>query len=621
MNTLKLMICTVVATAACASACISCKCDLTESAANTDNHCRTRLCASAQKSACTTPGAQGDVRISWDASTYSPLTEITLKDGTLQKNLYYPRIKALSDGSLLLSFMDDHYGWNSYVAKSYDGGKTWSDAQCIRERHSGVSTVGEDEVVFVNPDFIELQDGRIMLAHQWRYKSGYNDLPNTNENCGIEIMFSADKGLTWGEAREVYRGRCWEPAMLQLPSGEIQMYITDSQNVVRKMSCPKTVVIRSFDGGATWQGKERCSYRDVEGISHTRDERFGYDGMPSGVLLDDGGIAVPLEVWSGKYVMDVTPVVVKTTAEDNWRSIDQERLLSGGGPDYPAKKQVNKDFRGYGPYSTRLDSGEMIVLSNGDYKGFPGIWVFVGDRNADNFTHATRPFDGYWGCIDYIGGDRVIAGGSYKYSLPEGGVRGELHICKGVVNRSRTLERGGIALEKELPAEGPEGAWFLGKRFPSAVYADFGYTREAFELAAYVYDERLTAFTVENSDAAQLQFSRKGRTYKVSVNAEGRWTLYALERWSWHLLESGTTEEVVLKGSVNDDSDTDTGFAARLCIPWSSIGGRPGRHEIIKAHLCRTYKEKSTEKPAALFEELEGENGDYPVEWLSITLD
>lgn len=119
-------------------------------------------------------------------------------------------------------------------------------------------------MVYANPDFIELNDGRILLAYQWRYKKGYNDLAHTNENCGVGIMTSSDGGRSWSKARSVYRGRCWEPAMLQLPSGEIQMYITSSQNVVNGLSCPRTVVIRSFDGGETWQGKSECGIGDNE---------------------------------------------------------------------------------------------------------------------------------------------------------------------------------------------------------------------------------------------------------------------------------------------------------------------------------------------------------------------
>lgn len=137
-------------------------------------------------------------------------------------------------------------------------------------------------MVFVNPDFIELQDGRILLAYQWRYKKGYNDIAHTNENCGVEILFSDDKGRTFSEPRNIYTGRCWEPAMLQLPSGEIQMYITDSNETLNGVSQPCTILIRSFDGGRTWQGKESCSYRNGEIISRTFDGRCTADGHALG---------------------------------------------------------------------------------------------------------------------------------------------------------------------------------------------------------------------------------------------------------------------------------------------------------------------------------------------------
>ena len=65
---------------------------------------------------------------------------------------------------------------------------------------------------------------------------------------------------------------------------------------------------------------------DNEVISRTVDSRSTYDGMPSGVWLNDNnGIAVPMEVWHGKYVVDQTPVVVKTDPETNWRR-DLEKI-------------------------------------------------------------------------------------------------------------------------------------------------------------------------------------------------------------------------------------------------------------------------------------------------------
>lgn len=564
----------------------------------------------------------GDVRISWDRSTFTEMTSVNVENaGFTEENLYYPRIKRLSDGALLMSFENDHFGWDVYVRRSDDGGKTWSDATLLVKSGPAVSTVGEDTKVYVNPDFIELADGRILLAYQWRYKLGYNDLPNTNVNCGIEIMLSEDGGRTFSDPVEIYRGRCWEPAMLQLPSGEIQMFITSSQELIDNMSAPQTVVIRSMDGGKTWQGKECCGIDDNEVIARTVDSRSTYDGMPSGVWLDDGnGIAVPMEVWHGKYVVDQTPVVVKTDPQTNWHR-DLAAIRKEGGPAWPDKKQVNKDFYGYGPYSTKLGTGEMVILSNGQYKGVQGVWTFIGDRKADNFTHATSPFDGYWGSIDYVGNSKVIATGTVKYAT-EAGTRGKVRVETGRLNYSKELKKGDVKMQsvREFDREN-SGCWFLGHAFDSQVYADFGYDDTCFVLVSYLYDSKITALTVENSDAPEILLARLGGPqYKAVVNANGDYAVYVEDNFSWKKTGEGKTSDVEVAGSVNDDSDVDLGYAVKLRIPWSLIGGKPSAGEVMKAHLRHHYKAKTAEKPAWSIEEMEGENSDYPSEWLSLKL-
>jgi len=485
------------------------------------------------------PGSnECDVRISWDYNTYQEMTEVNVQNkGFIEKNFYYPRIKRLSNGSLLMSFSNHHYGWNIYVRRSDDNGKTWSDALLLRETYKTASTVGNDDKVFVNADFIELSDNRILLAYQWRYRLGYADIPNTNNNCGIEIMFSDDFGLTFSEPREVYRGRCWEPAMLQLPSGEIQMYITSSQDVKDDISYPRTVVIRSFDGGTTWQGKELCTYLDNEAISRTIDDRYAYDGMPSGVWLDDNnGIAVPLEVWHSKYVVDQTPIIVKTEADVNWR-IDQNKILNEGGPDYPNKKQVNKDLWGYGPYSTKLNTGEVLVLCNGTYKGVEGIWTLIGDKKADNFRFATSPFEGYWGSIDYIGNGEVIATGTVRYD-DNGDARGKVRVMKGRLNYAKTVNKGEVKMVPITAFDRENNDyWFLGKTTPASVFTNFGYTDNGFQFATYLYDKNMAAFTPENSDASVMLLNRTtgkdgvSQNYKFVINANGKFTVYKEENY------------------------------------------------------------------------------------------
>ncbi len=566
-----------------------------------------------------------NVRISWDYNTYQEMSSVNVANkGFVEQELHYPRIKRLSDGSLLMTFNNNHYGWNIYVRRSEDNGKTWSDAQMLREMFKAKSTVGSDQKVFVNPEFIELQDGRIMLAYQWRYKNGYHDIPNTNENCGVEIMYSHDKGKTFSAPREMYRGRCWEPAMLQLPSGEIQMYITSSQEVVNKVSNPRTVIIRSFDGGDTWQGKKIATYRDAEPVSRTFDERSSYDGMPTAVWLDDdNGIAMPIEVWSGRLVVDQTPMIVKTDVNVNWRG-DQEKIAREGGPEYPYKKQLNKDFIGYGPYSTKLKTGEVVVLSNGMYKGEQGIWTFIGDKKADNFRFATSPFVGHWGSIDDIGGNKVIASGTANYMDSTDTERGKVVVMTGRLNYSKSISKGDLTMAPVARFDRDNNDyWFLGKKTQASTFTNFGYTDKSFIIGTYYFDQNIAAFTPENSDASILLFSRKDKSgvfnnYKIAVNAHGKYTIYREENYSWRLIHSGVTEDVEIVGTINNEKDKDLGYSTKLKIDWALLGGSPAENEEFRAHLQLHYKDKTAEKPLAQQEDLAGENSDYPEEWLRL---
>lgn len=549
---------------------------------------------------------------------------VTGADYTEEQNLYYPRVKQLSDGSLLFVFENDHYGWDIYSAKSIDGGATWTPAQLIRHSYPEASTVGEDKKVFVNPDFIQLASGRILLAWQWRYKQGYSDLPNTNENCGVEMVTSDDQGLTWSEPREIYRGRCWEPAFLELPSGEIQMYITDSQQIRNNRSYSCTAVLRSFDGGATWQGKEVAQKDDIEPISRTKWNERGMDGMPTAVRVADGSIVVPLETWSGNEVYDTSPITVRTTAAENWH-VDGVSIRENGGPGYPLKKQVNKDLKAFGPYSCLLTTGEMIVQANGRYRDVQGMFTLVGDRNGDNFGLVSTAFDVpgcYWGSVDCLNENELFSTATVRYPDPETGKdRGKVLMKKAWINRSRTIEKGDLVMQP-LREFKPEGLWMLGRLFPSKVYADFGFTTESFQLGAYVFDKYLASYSPENSDAVQILLARAGLgEWKITVNAKGDYTVYELDGFSWKpLVWEYDKAYVELVGSVNNSADEDLGYSAKASIPWSLIGGRPCLGEELRVHLRHLHKTVDKVKSRLEVEDIEGENVDYPGEWLKVVL-
>lgn len=581
---------------------------------------------------------KGTVRIAWDRSSYQEMTSAPVcnADYSIEPNLYYPRVKHLSDGSLLMTFENDHYGWDIYSRRSTDGGKTWSDAILIRHSYKEESTVGEDTKVFVNPDFHQLKSGRILLAWQWRYHKGYNDLPNTNQNCGVEMCWSDDMGRSWSEPREIYRGRNWEPAFVELPSGEIQMFITDSQQIRDKASFSGTSIIRSFDGGKTWQGKELATNSDVEMISRTLWNGRGMDGMATAVLLDDSkGIVVPFETWSGRDVYEQSPNLVRTTLEQDWKC-DTVAMRANGGPDFPYKKELNKDIKGFGPYSCKLSTGEMVVLTNGRWKDKYGVFVTVGDREGDNFSYVTTAFDdggAYWGSIDQINDNELMATATVRSNpgaMPAAGdgtvgllpkSRGKIIMVKGWLNRSREIKKGALKMQR-LSSFVPDGLWMLGRNHPAKVYADFGYDSKNFYFASYLFDEIVVAYAPQNSDAGGILLSRPGKgNYKIVVNANGDYTVYEEVRSSWHMLawEYGKAKTEIVC-TLNDKSDKDLGYSALVSLPWKLIGGAPAKGEKIAVHQIHYYKTDIKVKSGIRFEETEGENSDYPEEWLTITL-
>ena len=140
-------------------------------------------------------------------------------------------------------------------------------------------------------------------------------------------------------------------------------------------------------------------------------------------------------------------------------------------------------------------------------------------------------------------------------------------------------------------------------------------------MISYLYDRKLTALTTENSDAVELLLARfGGPQYKIVVNGAGAYVVYVEDNFSWRKVSEGAADSVEVVGTLNDDSDEDLGFSAKLSIPWNILGGKPSAGEVLKAHLRHHYKAKTSEKPAWQIEDVEGENSDYPAEWLSLRL-
>lgn len=568
-----------------------------------------------------------DVRISWDKNSYSEIPSYLVSDNnSTLKTAYYPRIKRLSDGSLLMVFMNAQYGYNIYTRKSTDDGKTWTNASWIRKQYNEASQVSStDKIVFACPDFIELGNGEVLLAYQWRYNSAYSNVTYTNVSCGIEIMRSYDFGNTWDTPRRVYYGRNWEPSFIKLPTGELQMIFTDSHEVTSDgKSRPCVSLIRSFDNGSTWQHKEVCTYEDAEVLSRIVDSNGTYDGMPVGkCLLNNNGIVYACESWG----VGQTPWIVYSSSNANWMYNDFD--FATGGPGTDRRWLIHSNLVAYAPYLEVLPTGEVLVQANGKYNGVSGIWTLIGNSNAKNFANASSPYTGWWGAIAYIGNDEVISTANYDYksgSLSYEGIK----VIKGKLNYSKTIKKQSLQLQDLSSFDRSINKdWFIGEKSTSSAYVNFGYTNTGFEYTVHMFDSVITAFTPTNADAVVVRITRKNpsngnyENYQMVANAYGDFSLEKKTSYIWTTQNVSTVKDiaVVIDGTINNLSDVDKGYAIKVSVPWNLIGGYPSENEEIRVHLRQRYKDVVTETPMASVASMAGEDMDDSSTWLKLTVD
>ena len=289
----------------------------------------------------------------------------------------YGRVKRVGNSDTLLLVYHggpNNQDWlNVYMRKSYDNGITWQD-QKIMADITQYSTYWR----FCNPELIQLANGWILLAYT------ANGKPETNENCYIHILTSKDRGETWEGPALIQTGRSWEPSMVQLPHGEVELFYSSEADWWPATDGVYTEqeihMIHSTDNGQTWSFPQTVAYYPGK-----------RDGMPVPLLLQGNkGVAFAIETVNANR----SPYLVKRDLAGPW-------ILTTSSFENGPYRWLVGNFSGHGgaPYLIQLPTGET-VLSAHIYKG--GDWhqnnymqVLIGDNNAKNFTHLSTP----WGVL------------------------------------------------------------------------------------------------------------------------------------------------------------------------------------------------------------------------------
>ena len=296
-----------------------------------------------------------------------------------------PRARQLSNGEILLAY---HHG-ETYgncgsrvtLRKSRDGGATWYQTQEIdgpRERGFWG---------FSNPDFIELGRGRLLLVSAARGKAdpgSSNGFLSECQRSGLRVRFSDNYGASWGPPRMIAagRGRVWEPSIVRLPGGELQIfYAIESPTLMAQGGGQGIESIRSLDGGQTW------SFPTM--VSHEPSCR---NGMPAALALGNGHVLCAQEVVG----LETSPWIADTLhGQTRSYHLAQDRYEFGGAP-----------------FLTRALDGSTLLIFHSQcrqtayLKQMGGSWLFSdifvqrGDADGNHFGPASSP----WPTVEGLNG-------------------------------------------------------------------------------------------------------------------------------------------------------------------------------------------------------------------------
>ena len=389
-------------------------------------------------------GETGEVRIVWETPQ-----EVVGKGGG------YPRVHRLNDGRLMMTYSRS---FNGYALFSEDEGKTWPESS----RKNPMSKLTESNekgsalLSVAVPDFAQLSENhphhpdRIIFAGNYRPRSsdGKTTGKTTVHPYTIAVSVSDDKGNTWSETKHIYKSGiwnedvtigCWEPFVLELPDGTVQIYFADETPYYRQGSRWHNIsVIESKDGGDTWE--------KVRVVSQNGACR---DGMPVVAIHED---RLLLAVESTDYTGErLHPIVIQNTIDDNWK------VTVGKGSPYrfePFQKSLKSevDYSG-APYIITTDNYIVYSYQIADWwtppTGLTASEQLSKAKNNNDSSHSTLEIqvcpksevkDGYfntmraasrplpvdqttgkenaiWNSLCDLGNDEILAVSQYKNAV------------------------------------------------------------------------------------------------------------------------------------------------------------------------------------------------------------
>ncbi|OYX25125.1 MAG: hypothetical protein B7Z06_07805 [Flavobacteriales bacterium 32-35-8] len=505
------------------------------------------------------------IRLNWN---YSSQTKIS--------SGIYSRVIQLNDNSLMAVY---EVAGNVAVRKSTDLGVTWSAEKIVFSKVNGVN--------MATPDILQLDDNSILICYNPRPSNTNTD---TSKKFAIKTIKSYDGGVTWIDDRLLFEASysfedgCWEPAAIQLPNGEIQLFFSN-ESIYTSSNEQNISILRSQDRGLTWT-------TTPQPISFRIGKR---DGMPSPIILNNTeDIVFSIE---DNFTQTFKPYTIRSSISENWPSVIDG---SSSKRDYALLEPIANNIYAGAPYLDQLSTGETILSYQGAENRAGNdlqhsvMKVTIGDNNAYNFTKKTEPFNipsnfsGLWNSVSVLNDDTVIAVTS-THGLSSAN-QSEVWMIKGHVIPEINANNVTIAVD----GNENESIWntplpiFIGHKSNTRLRANIFYDNENLYLVSKITDTNVVsqAGTIESNDGTIWYLDPTNRSlvapgkniYKLFLSSGNKMVLYQGNNKVWEQVNGNTGITLATK-------ITGSGYTQEIAIPWDLMGGKPALNSRIGFNL------------------------------------